>query len=138
MNHISDEDMPLPMEAANRIYLEILRDGDMANEEFAECWRQTVQAALIYTASRTMEWIRKPPADESRTGKHNAFIIDLIVLSRIFIKHGWPTTWAEELFLGNKDIDTSLYTKEDLSASQRRKVGDFAGYIVFMVSLNTR
>jgi hypothetical protein len=96
------------------------------DSDFQELWRDVVTAALKYVDARN-QWLLMSPServeyDQKRTLSHNNYLTTLSILGR-YCHNQWQSTWLE--------------TMGDLN-SNRKFVGDFAGYIVLFGSLAAR
>ena len=63
--------------------------------------------------------------DAVRTSKHNAVLLSLTILERLCIKKGLPITWRN--LIGRSEF-----------GEERKRQGDFACYIAFVLSINAR
>jgi hypothetical protein len=63
--------------------------------------------------------------DAVRTSKHNAVLLSLTILERLCIKKGLPITWRD--LIGRSEI-----------GEERKRQGDFACYVAFVLSINAR
>lgn len=96
------------------------------DSDFQELWRDVVTAALKYVDARN-RWLLMSPServeyDQKRTLSHNNYLATLSILGR-YCHNKWQSTWLE--------------TMGDLN-SNRKVVGDFAGYIILFGSLAAR
>ena len=128
-----EEYLPLPkslsLEEMQAIQVEMfceIKDDTDAEELYEE---------LIHTATKyaqfRAEWLlwdreKKLERDASRTACHNSLIVKFNMLARYLKMQGKSTTWREKLG----------YEEED--AYYRKRIGDFACYLVFVNSINAR
>lgn len=113
----------------HEIHTEILLDiaGDLDAKELYE---ELIKTATKYTAFRS-EWllwdrITKIERDGSRTSCHNSLIVKFDILARYVKSQGKEAKWRDSLG----------YEKDD--KYNRKTIGDFACYLVFINSLNAR
>lgn len=116
----------ITFEMAVSIYNEIHRPESLGDSDFDELWQVVVKSALKYVTTRNhwtlMSQTERVSAGGSRTVDHNSYMASLRSLSR-YCKDKWGATWMTKL--GN-------------SADDRKKIGDFAGYIVLFGTLKAR
>lgn len=119
----------LTVEQMEKIHCQILDEiaGDVDAEEIYD---ELVEKATRYAAFRA-EWIlwdvaTKMERDPSRTSCHNSLIVKMNMLSRYLRMNGKKAAWRDEL--GHEEDDKY----------NRKAIGDFACYIVFVNSLNSR
>ena len=103
----------------NDLIIEIVND-----EEALELYNELIDDAIRYSQIRA-KWINinndeKKNIDATRTCSHNALITDFNILSRYLKLKGKNTFWKEKL------------------GDDRKLIGDFACYIVFINSINSR
>jgi hypothetical protein len=67
-----------------------------------------------------------------RTSAHNAVIDSLTAVVRLMARDGHDTKWANEF---NIDLTDANRAKTKFN---RRKIGDFANYLVYINALSTR
>lgn len=89
-----------------------------------ELYNELINDAIRYSEIRS-KWIHmsndeKKNIDAARTCSHNALITDFNILSRYLKGKGKNTFWREKL------------------GEDRRLIGDFACYIIFINSINSR
>ena len=116
----------LTLERMRALQEEIL--GEIADDiEAQEIYKNLVAVATKYAGIRA-EWllwdrITKIEKDDSRTSCHNSLIVRFDVLARYLKSRGKEAAWRDVLG----------YEKDD-----RKTIGDFACYLVFINSLNAR
>ena len=103
----------------NDLIIEIVND-----EEALELYNELIDDAIRYSQIRA-KWINmnndeKKNIDATRTCSHNALITDFNILSRYLKLKGKNTFWKEKL------------------GDDRKLIGDFACYIVFINSIKSR
>ncbi len=100
------------------------------DEEAVELYDELVEAAVSYSPYRAKWrlWDTGEKADNSdgRTDHHNMVIIKCDQLARYLRSQGKAAEWRETL--GYEEDDRKL----------RKRIGDFACYIVFIESINAR
>lgn len=118
----------LSFEKALEIYNKIMNSADIDDDDFKELWDDVISYASEYVKIRN-EWNmltrdNKNLKDSLRTSKHNAFISTLTPLERYMKLKGWDTSWLSDL--GSTDD------------KNRKRLGDFAGYLLCIGTLNAR
>lgn len=116
----------LSPEEATAIYQAIHPAQTAQDETFAELWQAVLDAALDYVPYR-VRWnvqtqAEKSGVDAERTAHHNAFISALEVLNRYTVQTD-HNDWLKQL--GTR-------------AHDRKRLGDFAGYLVLFGVLQGR
>lgn len=120
------EPKSLTVERMRALQEEIL--GEIAGDsEAQEIYKNLVEVATKYAGIRA-EWllwdrITKIENDDSRTSCHNSLIVKFDMLARHVKSRGKEATWRDVLG----------YERDD-----RKTIGDFACYLVFVNSLNAR
>lgn len=123
------ESKRLTVEQMREIHEQIL--GEIADDtEGREIYNELICAATKYASFRA-EWllwdrITKIEKDESRTSCHNSLIVKFDMLARHLKSQKKEATWRD--ILG--------YEKDD--RYNRKAIGDFACYLVFINSINAR
>lgn len=126
----------LTLEEMNEIYSDILTKSVQQNEDFQFFWHELIDNAISYTTVRSNWSIHEPKITDRRSEKHNAVINSFIALERVFNLNHWDSSfWTEKLFLNKEQPKQRLL--EDVTI-HRKRIGDFANYIVFMQALETR
>ncbi len=92
-------------------------------------YQELYEAAVKYMESRS-NWLRfsreeKMENDKIRTSRHDMFIVKLNQLYRYLLMTGRKAVWRKEL-------------GEEQDPESRKRIGDFACYLVFIESLNAR
>lgn len=123
------ESKRLTVEQMREIHEQIL--GEIADDaEAREIYKNLVAVATRYAGIRA-EWllwdrITKIENDDSRTSCHNSLIVKFDMLARYLKSQGKEAAWRGVLG----------YEKDD--RYNRKAIGDFACYLVFVNSLNAR
>lgn len=126
----------LTLEEMDDIYSDILNQSVQNNEDFQFFWKELVDNAISYTTVRSNWSIHNPKTTDRRSEKHNAVINSFLALERVFNLNHWDSSfWTEKLFLSKSNPQQRLL--EDVTM-HRKRIGDFANYIVFMQALETR
>lgn len=114
-----------PTEAAT-IYQAMHTPMTEADADFQELWGETLAAAITYATLRAnwnmWDHHRRGAQDALRTRRHNEFMQSLVPLNRLTMQLGSPD-WLQQL--GDPAVD-------------RKRIGDFAGYIVLFGCLQAR
>lgn len=132
MNHIysfyeyQKEHGALSFEEMNRLHQEMILEIG-SDEDARDLYDQLLDTAIRYSDFRA-RWLllskeEKRKADESRTSCHNSVITKTNMLARYLRMQGKPSSWREEL--GDE--------KEN-----RKRIGDFACFLVFVNAVNGR
>lgn len=138
-NYLQCDFEPLTFEEMKTIHQEIITNADVKEEDFKDCWEEMIRNAIQYSEDRAnwnfMSIEEKLDRDASRSAKHNLLIGDFIILERIFKINGWNSqTWTKLLFLKEeKENRTSADVTE-----YRKRIGDFANYLVFVYMISAR
>lgn len=119
----------LTFEEMEEIHDMILADiaGDIDGKELYE---ELIQTAVRYAGIRA-EWClmdreKKAERDSGRTACHDSVIVKFNMLARYLKMQGRDNGWRDKLGYEEED---KLY---------RKKIGDFACYLVFVNSINSR
>lgn len=121
----------LPFETFNAVHEAIIDHSTRHDPTFNELWEDVIVNALSYTQCRVEYGLASPEKrgernlGQTRTIKHNAFMLSLTVLSRYMKTIGWETDWADTLGLSDAD-------------SNRKTIGDFANYLTLIQALSAR
>ena len=115
----------LKMEDALSIYTDMIHSfNECKLEDKMEYWNDFLKKALGYTTIRcqweTMTREQRIEADKGRTMKHDAMITALNILSRIAENEGIDNSWRERL------------------GEERKRIGDFACFVVYMTGISNR
>ena len=130
---------PMTFQEMHVIHQQILSNADTNDEDFNDCWKQIIKLATKYFEFR-MNWQfmsneEKLSMDPSRTATHNNLINDFIMLERIFKLNNWDSkSWTKLLFLQD---EVSNRNRRELDEN-RKRIGDFANYLVFVGALSER
>lgn len=119
----------LSLEEMGKLHQEMMK-AIGTDEDSLEFYEELVEQANRYAAFRSA-WVlwstsEKIEKDASRTACHNSLIVKFNQLSRYLKMQGKGAAW--------RDV---LGYEEDSSYS-RKRIGDFACYIVFVNCLNAR
>ena len=121
------EENHLSFEKAVKIHAEILKAGNLNDIDFKELWEEVLESAIVYGHTRALWSIQsfeqRREIDETRTRQHNLFMSNLKVLMRYMEGQGWHTEW---------------FVKIGTIESDRKRLGDFACYLVNLQSLLAR
>lgn len=125
MQYLKKKDS-LSFEDSLDIYNSIFKVLENQDDYLHELWKEVVDSALAYSKLRT-DWNyfsreEKQEKDKLRTSRHDTFIINL----KVFYRRG------EQLEL-NGDWMKKLRLPEE-----RKRWGDFAGYIVCFENIRAR
>lgn len=101
-----------------------------ADADAQEIYDELIETATSYADFRArwllMDKAKKMDVDSSRTAYHNSLIVKFNMLSRYFKMNGHKATWRD--VLGYEEDDRY----------NRKTIGDFACYLVFINSINAR
>lgn len=123
------EPKSLTVEKMRTLQEEIL--GEIADDtEAQEIYDELIHTATKYAGLRA-EWllwdrITKIEKDDSRTNCHNSLIVKFDMLARYLKSQGKDAEWRDKLGYENED------------RYNRKAIGDFACYLVFINSINAR
>lgn len=125
--------LPMPkslkMEEMHSLHQEIVEEIGK-DEEAQELYRELITVSTRYMSFRSnwLLWGReeKMEKDSARTSCHDSVIVKLNMLERFLKMKGKDVRWRE--VLGHEENDPSF----------RKRIGDFACYIVFINSLLAR
>lgn len=116
----------LSLEAMNNILYEIL-DEIKNDEDATELFDELLEKAVKYTEIRAkwnlMSSGERAEADAGRTMCHDSLIVKFNQLAKYLRINGKSAGWRDQL--GYDELD-------------RKRIGDFAAYIVFVSCLNAR
>lgn len=119
----------IPVELMMELHQEMLSEIG-TNEEALELYEEFLQAANRYSTFRSnwCIWCHKEKIDKdsSRTSCHDSMIVKLNQLARYLKMHGTNVNWREVLGDENEDV------------YNRKRIGDFACYVVFVNSISAR
>ncbi|WP_054662113.1 DUF3232 domain-containing protein [Lacticaseibacillus camelliae] len=116
----------LSLDQALAIYNQIPYEQAQNDGDFKELWQDIIDAALDYVPIR-VRWNdqntqERAAVDAGRTRRHNAFISSLKILNRYTATH-YDAEWLSQL---------------GTPVTDRKRIGDFAGYIVLFGVLKGR
>lgn len=119
----------LPIEAMQSIHSQMI--SEIGNDvEGLELYEELIEKAVQYASYRAnwFVWDRKERMewDSGRSSCHNALIVHFNMLARYLKMQGKTAAWRDELG----------YEEDD--KYNRKAIGDFACYLVFVNSLNAR
>lgn len=113
----------LTIEEMAALHKNIVDEAEL-DADSADLFRNLITAAVKYAQSRAgwPLWDREKrmEKDSSRTSQHNQVIDSFNILARYLRSQGKPATWR------------------DVLGDDRKRIGDFACYLVFIGSLNAR
>lgn len=105
------------------LHKEILDDAKF-DADSADLFKNVFTAAVKYSQSRAgwplWDGAKRQDEDYTRTSRHNQVIDSLNILARYLKMQGKPASWRDAL------------------GDDRKRIGDFACYLVFIGSLNAR
>ena len=111
-------------EEATQIYEQMISQMDMNDTDDAEFWNELIENIKDYVVYRVnwMLWDRETRLEKARARSmcHDSVITSFDALARIQGKAGKDNSWREKL--GN----------------DRKRIGDFASYIMYIVAINMR
>ena len=119
----------LDVEEAKTLHREML-DEIGQDEDAIELYEELAETAVKYIGFRS-KWLlwtkeEKVSHDESRTACHNSLIVKFNQLARYLKLQGKKAEWRDKLG----------YEEED--PYNRKRIGDFGCWIVFVNSINAR
>lgn len=113
----------LTFEQMADLHKQILTDAKL-DADSADLFKNVFAAAVKYSQSRAgwTLWDREKrmAEDSARTSRHNQVIDSINILARYLKAQGNPASWR------------------DVLGEDRKRIGDFACYLVFIGSLNAR
>ena len=133
MVSVYEEYLPMPqclsMEEMHSLHKEMVEEiGN--DEEAQELYRELISLSTRYMSFRSnwLLWSReeKMEKDSARTSCHDSVIVKFNMLERFLKMKGKDARWRE--VLGHEEDDPSF----------RKRIGDFACYLVFVNSLLAR
>ena len=121
--------LSLTLEEMNELHIQMLK-GISEDEDAMELYQTLLLQALRYFQFRVnwavWDYEEKMSKDQSRTGCHNTLIANFNMLARYMKSLGISTEWRD--ILGDE-------TEEPFA---RKRIGDFACYLVFVNAINER
>ncbi len=124
-----DAECSLTFEEMQEIHSQMIAEIG-SDADAAELYQELVSAAVKYAAIRA-EWPsldreQKVERDAGRTSCHDSFIIKCNMLARYGKMQGREAGWRGRL----GDVEENPYN--------RKRIGDFACYLAFVIGLNAR
>lgn len=121
--------LSMTLEEMNSVYAQMI-EGVNDDEDAQELFRDILENAISYIQYRgnwTL-WDRESKInnDESRSHCHNSLIVKFNVYARYMKSKGYSTEWRDVLGDENEHTHT------------RKRIGDFACYMVFINALGSR
>lgn len=117
----------ISFEEAIEIYNCLLKAIDLNDKESLELYSEVVKAAVKYIEIRNrwqfLSIEEKKEIDNTRTSLHNAYIASIKPLYRYMDNNKNDISWYEKLIQGNEN---------------RKRLGDFAGYLLCINSIMAR
>lgn len=119
----------LSIETMQSIHSQMI--SEIGNDlEGVELYNELIEKAVRYASYRANWFVwdreKRMERDSSRSSCHNALIINFNMLARYLKMQGKEAAWRDELG----------YEEDDMY--NRKAIGDFACYLVFVNSLNAR
>ena len=118
------EEGALTVEAAEKIYLAIVNQVPVGDREFEKLFTTMQERAVTYAGYRakwlTMSLQERLDADETRSRHHDLFIKAKNDLAKYMYANKMNVDWEDDL------------------GEARKRVGDFACYMVFLMSIHAR
>ena len=122
-------DLSLSIEEMNELHIQ-MRTEIGADEVALELYKDLLEQAVKYSEFRAKWFLwskeEKIEQDAYRTSCHNALIDKFNILARYLKNHDYSVEWRESL----GDVEKSPYV--------RKRIGDFACYLVFVEAVNAR
>jgi len=113
----------LTFEQMAALHREIVDEAGL-DADSADLYKNMFAAAVKYSQSRAgwplLDREKRMDEDFTRTSRHNQVIDSLNILARYLKMQGKPASWR------------------DVLGDDRKRIGDFACYLVFIGSLNAR
>lgn len=119
----------LTLETMQRLHRELIAEIG-TDPDALEIYEELVQKANEYSAIRA-KWLlldreQKMEIDPRRTSCHDSLIVKFNMMARYLKMQGKSASWRDELG----------YTEEE--PGNRKRIGDFGCYLVFVNSVNAR
>ncbi|GGC92738.1 hypothetical protein [Enterococcus wangshanyuanii] len=116
----------MAFEEAVNIYNSIFNMLECKDEYLHELWKEVIDSALVY-ANMRINWNyfsreEKHEKDDLRTIYHNTFMINLKAFHKLGEQLELDTSWKEKLG----------------SSEDRKRWGDFAGYLLCLENIRAR
>lgn len=123
-----EENDSITFEHVEEIYRDIFKIATKNDMEFNRLWKIMIENAINYSNMRAKYSLqnlaeRSEMFDSSRTNKHNIFMYSLEDIVFYMKEKNWNTDWFNQIGTIKND---------------RKRLGDFACYLVFIYSLNAR
>lgn len=119
----------LTLEEMLSLHREIKEDAGH-DEDALDLYKDLLAAAVKYSESRSnwplWDWGQKLAEDSVRTSRHDRVIDSFNILARYLKNQGKSAAWRD--VLGDEKKDPGC----------RKRIGDFACFLVFIESLNAR
>lgn len=114
----------ITFEEATEIYEKLITSLDFNKVDTKELWNDLMENVVSYVSIRS-GWLlltreERTEKDKGRTRQHNSLIISLDMICRYLKKLGRDIGWRSQL------------------GEDRKRIGDFACYLVFIYGLNAR
>lgn len=124
-NYLQKNDS-MSFEGALESYNSIFKVLECKDEYLHELWKEVIDSALAYSNMRT-NWNyfsreEKQEKDKLRTSYHNTFMINLKAFHKLAEQLELDASWIEKLS----------------SSEDRKRWGDFAGYILCFENIRAR
>lgn len=120
----------LDVQDADRIFSSIMEELNLKDEDDRDMYENVMDAAKKYCSIRVdwnvLDLDEKVKQDSKRTSAHDSFISRINALARYLKQKGRDVSWREEL--GDLEKDPSY----------RKRIGDFACYMVLFAGLMAR
>lgn len=128
-NQYLAEARSMPIEQMEKLHM-LLVEEISTDADALELYDETIEIATRYAEIRA-QWLlmsreERRDKDSLRTSCHDAVIIHFNMLARYLKTRGKPAIWRDEL--GDENAD----------GYNRKAIGDFACYLVFINSINAR
>jgi hypothetical protein len=116
----------LTFQEMEKIHEGILEQVNINDSEFKELWEEIIKTAIDYTNMRAnfaFLSMEDKHLDSKRTTKHNLFLYAVKDLM---------------IYMNLNELNTEWYNKLNDSDKPRKRVGDFANYLTFIMAVNAR
>lgn len=117
----------LTFEEAIDIHSQIIHSANTTDRDFKELLEDLIGSAIIYADFRArwslMDFDERKKIGASRSLQHNAYMSNLEIVARYMKHKGWDSDWINKL--GTKEND-------------RKRLGDFACYLVCINAVSAR
>lgn len=123
-NNFTSEAGHLSFNEAEKIYNKLISSANHLDKEFQEYWHEFIVASLHYSQARGKWWTisqdERREFDSTRTTLHNKVIFQLKLLKGIIKESNGDTSWFDDI------------------TEDRKRIGDFACYVIYIYSVNAR